>query len=361
MAQTGQAGLLRTLLRARDRDADKPARLPQPQPLSPARAAANAVGRAAERLYCLPVLPVEIKPGTATLAELPELLPEQALLVILQRPGDQVGMMALGFETVTALIEVQALGRVTARPSERRRLTRSDAAICVDFVNALMAELGSEMAGLEGFGGVQGYRYATYLDDPRPLILMLEDRPYRSLSFDLRLGGTETRNGSILIALPHKAEARAPLPLPLPQTATPQDAAQLASPASAADATLAAAMASAPVEVVGILCRRTMTLGELRGLVPGKLLPLPRVTLAEARLETRDGQLLATGKLGESEGCHALRLHDPARTTPEGRLDPIMPPVTTAPPDLAHADPFRSADLVQPAGHDALARQAAGA
>lgn len=365
MAQTGQAGLLRTLLRARDRDGDKPARLPQPQPLSPARAAANAVGRAAERLYRLPVLPVEVKPGTATLAELPEMLPDQGLLVVLQGPGDQVGMMALGFEIVTALIEVQALGRVTARPSERRRLTRSDAAICVDFVNALMAELGSEMAGLDGFGGVQGYRYATYLDDPRPLILMLEDRPYRSLSLDLRMGGTETRNGSILIALPHKADARAPQPLhppaALPAAATSQDGAPLAPPASAADATLAAAMASAPVDVVGVLCRRTMTLGELRGLVPGKLLPLPRVTLAEARLETRDGQLLATGKLGESEGCHALRLHDPARATPAGRLDPITPPVTTTPPDLAHADPFRSAELVQPAGHDALARQAAGA
>ena len=97
MAQSGQAGLLRTLRRARNRDADKPGRIPQPQPLSPARAAANAVGRAAERLYRLPVLPVEIKPGMATLAELPELLPDQSLLVVLQGPGDQIGVMALGF------------------------------------------------------------------------------------------------------------------------------------------------------------------------------------------------------------------------------------------------------------------------
>ena len=73
MAQSGQAGLLKTLLRAQGRDADKPARMAQPQPLSPARAAANAVGRAAERLYRMPVLPVDIKPGLATLAELPEL------------------------------------------------------------------------------------------------------------------------------------------------------------------------------------------------------------------------------------------------------------------------------------------------
>lgn len=335
MAQRGQAGRLRALLQARAQvGTEKPACLPQPQPLSPARAAANAVGRAAERLYRLPVLPIDIRPGAATLAELPELLPDQPLLVVLQGPGDQIGMMALSFDTVTALIEVQALGRVTARPPERRRLTRSDAAICVDFVNALMAELGTEMAAVEGFGPVSGYRYATHLDDPRPLVLMLEDRPYRSLSLDLRFGGAETRDGTILIALPHRPEARVAdaaraLPAPTPTAAT--------------GATLAHAMTAAPVEVVGVLCRRTVTLGELRALVPGKLLPLPRVTLAEARLETRDGQLLATGKLGESEGCHALRLHDPSRPAAERPTVPVAATPVLPPADLSDRDPFRAA------------------
>lgn len=339
MAQSGQAGLLKTLLRAQGRDADKPARMAQPQPLSPARAAANAVGRAAERLYRMPVLPVDIKPGLATLAELPELLPDQALLAVLQGPGDRIGVMALGFDTVTALIEMQALGRITARPAERRRLTRSDAAICVDFVNALMADLGSEMAAVDGFGPIQGYRYATHLEDPRPLILMLEDRSYRSLSFDLRFGGTETRDGQILIAVPHKADTRQALPQPSPSQAP-------VSPAQAdkmAPMSLAVAMAAAPVEVVGVLCRRTMTLGELRALVPGKLMPLPRVTLAEARLETRDGQLLATGKLGEAEGCHALRLQDHTQGASHPQHDPITPPVTMLPADLSDSDPFRAA------------------
>ena len=352
MAQSGQAGLLRTLLLARARGGDKPARPPQPQPLSPLRAAANAVGRAAERLYRLPVLPVEIRPGIATLAELPELLPEQPLLAVLQGPGEQIGMMALGFDVVTALIEVQALGRVTARPCENRRLTRSDAAICVDFVNALLTELGAEMAAVEGFGGLQGYRYATYLDDPRPLMLMLEDRPYRSLTFDLRLGGTESREGRILVALPHKAESRAPRQpalAPLPTVPSLDTAPSLAS-----------AVTAAPVEVVGVLCRRRMTLGELRCLVPGKLMPLPRVSLADARLETRDGQLLATGKLGEAEGCHALRLQDPKQARPDPGLAPIAPAGLMPVPDLAAVDPFRVSP-VAPADEDEAGWRKAGA
>lgn len=361
MAQSVQAGRLRALLQARSQKGDdKPARLPQPQPLSPTRAAANAVGRAAERLYRLPVLPVDIRPGAATLAELPELLPDHSLMVVLQGPGDQIGAMALDFGTVTALIEVQALGRVTARPAERRKLTRSDAAICMDFVNALMAELGTEMAGVEGFGPIQGYRYATYLDDPRPLILMLEDRTYRSLSFDLRFGGGETRDGTIMIAVPHQADARTADPRP----AAALSATPAASPAPAAAApgiTLAAAMSTAPVEVVGVLCRRMITLGDLRSLVPGKLLPLPRVSLAEARLETLDGQLLATGKLGESEGCHALRLHDPSRA---GAEPPVLRDATTPdslPPDLSGADPFRAPSVAQAGADNSPVRLASGA
>lgn len=353
MAQSSQAGRLRALLQARAQDScDKPARLPKPQPHSPARAAANAVGRAAERLYRMPVLPVDIRPGTATLAELPELLPDPSLLVVLQGPGDQIGVMALGFDAVTALIEVQALGRVTARAAERRRLTRSDAAICADFVNALMAELGTEMAAVEGFGPIQGYRYATQLDDPRPLVLMLEDRPYRSLSFDLRFGGAETRDGSILIAVPCKPEAR-------PAEARPMSPAAPA-PAAASES-LAGAMAAAPVEVVGVLCRRTITLGELRALVPGTMLPLPRVTLAQARLETPGGQLLATGKLGESGGCHALRLHDPAR--PAALQPPVQPAARPElpPADLSGSDPFRASPAPQADGDRALARLASGA
>lgn len=348
MTQSGQAERLRALLRARAQD--DPGKLGRlPQPVSPSRAAATAVGRAAERLYRMPVLPVDVRPGIATLAELPELLPEQGLLVVLQGPGEQLGVMALSFEMVTALIEVQALGRVTSRPAERRRLTRSDGAICVDFVNAVLAELATEMAAVGGFGSLDGYRYATYLDDPRPLLLMLEDRTYRSLAFDLRLGGTQTREGQILIALPpgsDMSEAR-PAASAGPAPATP-----------AAGATLADTVTAAPIEVMGILCRRRMTLGELRALTPGKMLTLPRVTLAEVRLETRGGQVLARGKLGESAGCYAIRLYDPSRPPVEQPLNRVEPLPDLLPADLADSDPFRALADPSAAADDRPARLA---
>ena len=319
------SGVLKRLLQARIQAAEcagKPPQLPATVPPTPARAAATAIGRAADRLYGLGVRPVDIRPGALTLAELPELLPDPALLAVLQGPGDAVGVMALCPETVTALIEIQTIGRVTGRPLAKRRLTRSDATLCAEFVDTFLAELGCEGHGIEGLEQFQGFRYATYIDDSRPLALMMEDRAYRSLGMKVLLGGRDLREGQVFLALPQPRLESARLRHEASKIIGAVAAAS-AKPSSAA--TLLPQMQEAPVEVMGILCRRRMSLQDLRNLTPGKLLALPRVSLSDARLETPDGQLLAVGKFGESDGCHAIRLRDPDAAV----TDPVAAPAPT--------------------------------
>lgn len=355
-------GVLRRLLREQQRsavDGGRVPQLPQPAPPTPARAAATALGRAADRLYGLGVEPVEIAPGGLTVAELPELLPHPALLAVLQGPRDSVGVVALSPEAVTSLIEVQTIGRVTGRPVERRPLTRSDAMLCADFVDAFLSELAQEAKGVEGLEGLEGFRYITHLDDSRPLALMMEDKPCRSLRMTVRLGGLETRETVIFLALPQPEPAARPVlrpaadPVPGPVPSVAADGNTGASPQPAGEpvrAGLAASIPDAPVEVTGILCRRRISLRELRALAPGRLLALPRLNLAEARLETADGQLLATGKFGEADGCHAIRLRDPAAAgdameqPDSGATLPGMHPVD----DMAEPDSFRR-DRLEPA------------
>ena len=325
-------GVLRGLLRRRAEPSggDAPDLPPLPA-VTPARAASAALGRAAETLYGLAVRPVAVTPGALTLAELPELLPELALIVVLQGPGDQLGAIALSPEVAASLIEVQALGRVTARALERRRPTRSDAALCSDFIDKLLSELGAEMRGLPAYASVAGYRFMTHLDDARPLALMLEDIAFRSIDMQIRMGSGDAREGRVMLILPQGPEPAQPATVPPVGTPRPK----------APRASLAPQMQEAQVELRGILCRRTVTLGELRGLMGGRLLHLPKACLQDAQLETPDGQVLARGRLGEAEGCHALRLSDPAAqrpvAAPAAGLRPAAPPV-----DLAQPDPFRA-------------------
>ncbi|RMC36317.1 FliM/FliN family flagellar motor C-terminal domain-containing protein [Paracoccus alkanivorans] len=320
--ESGQ-GVLRQLLQARNHSKTELGRaplLPVPSPTTPAHAAATAIGRAAETLYQLPVQAKSVKLNGLSLAELPELLPEDALLIVLQGAGEAMGVMALCRETVTALIEMQTFSRVTDRPAPRRKLTRADALMCAEFANTLMAELGTELEDRDGFAGIGDFRYATYLDEPRPLALILEDKPFRSLSFGVGLGAKPARKATIFLALPKSAvaeEAEAKTGIADGRAA----ARQIAPPPSIRHgpdtATLASVVRDVPVEVVGILCRRRITLRELRALGDGQELALPRVTLSDATLELTSGQVLARGKLGEAEGCHAIRLHDPKNLAEE--------------------------------------------
>lgn len=386
--KAAEGDVLRRLLASRrrpDGDAVRAPQLPQPPAPTPARAAATAIGRAAERLYHLGVQPIEVTPGALTLPELPELLPNPAMLAVLQGPGDLVGVLALDPGAVTALIEIQTLGRVTARPLEQRRPTRSDAMICADFVNALLSDLATEMDGIDGFGGLAGYRYASYLDDPRPLMLMMEDKPFRSIRWQLRLGGSETREATIFLALPQPAIAgleRRPAggggkAEPTGTTSADKSVSAKAAAPAAKTVSLATAMQSAPIELVGVLCRRRMTLGELRGLSEGKLLHLPRVSLSEARIELPDGQLLAVGKFGEAEGCHAVRLRDrqhgarPRADLPDTAVASDRPKSVSMPPqgaqseppmdDLDDPDAFRDDSAGRAAAATPAAAKAAGA
>ncbi|MFN3526266.1 MAG: hypothetical protein ACK4YU_09260, partial [Paracoccus sp. (in: a-proteobacteria)] len=96
-------GVLRQMLAARHqaaRERGRPPQLPRTSPATPARAAATAFGRVAERLYGLAVQPLSVKPDAMTLSELTELLPERPLLALLQGPGDSLGAMALCPEVV---------------------------------------------------------------------------------------------------------------------------------------------------------------------------------------------------------------------------------------------------------------------
>jgi len=328
--------VLRTRLRriasahAGTTDSATPVPVPPPPPLSPERAAATAAARAANRASALAVTPEAVAAKGITLAELPELLPERALIAVIEAPGERLGVVALCPSLVASLIEMQTMGRITARAAESRRATRADAAIAADFVNLLMEEYAGVLAALPGQTALAGFRYASHLDDPRPLALMLEDGGFLALVTSLRIGRSGERRGTLLVAVPALAEGAAPVAAPAAATCTTaRPTTAVAEPPGRG--LLSQAVQEAPVEVVAVLCRRPISLRELRMLKPGQVLPLPRGAIEDCTLETRRGQRLARGKLGEQGGCHALRLHEARGAGARNGAGPIaIPPAQPA-------------------------------
>lgn len=289
------------------------------------RAAAVALGRTADRLYGLPIFVERVANAPATPAELAELFPERALLAVVQGDGDRLGVVALCPSLIASLIEMQAIGRVSARAVRARKPTRTDASITADFVNRLLCELGNALPVSAEGPDFAGYRYASFLDDARPLLLMLDDAPLANLTLNFRIGSGGQRDGKILVALPEAASpALADLGKTMPALTMFAPESQFASdestelgpsgfpdPAESAPDpnSLAQAVRQAPIPLQGVLCRRHMTLRAIRALKPGDLIALPTGILNETRLETGSGQILAKGRLGEADGLHAIRLH----------------------------------------------------
>lgn len=337
-----------------------PAEVEDPSPPTAERAASVALSRAAERLHGLPIFTQTAEIQPVTLSELAELLPEQALLAVIGGKGDRLGVVALCPSVIASLIEIQAVGRLSSRPVRTRKPTRTDALIAADFVNALLQEMGRELGRAE-LSGIDGFTYSSFLDDPRPLMLMLEDVPMTRLTLRCRLGSGGQRDGQVLIALPAtlpppstspgggstRLLAQAPTASPSEKTHSPEPVAE-----AVTDETLASTVRDASIELVGVLCRKTLTLGMLRNLAPGDLIALPAGALDETRLETAQGQLLAEGRLGDADGYHAIRLkggtQDAMHEMPSGLVQGI---------DINQPDAFRhNAGLSQTEQIDQLAQ-----
>lgn len=282
--------------------APQPAAVPVQTPRSPERIIAGALGRAAGGVHDLRLFFDRVDFGRVALAELPELIPEKALISVVEGPGEALGVVAICPGLLGAMIEMQATGRISARTPSARRPTRADGLICADFINACLAELGEELATLPGCGGMGGFRYASFVDDPRPLELMLDDGGFHLLQVRLRAGDAGQRDGRILIALPAVSE-----PVRRPAIAATGNSVPTADERPDR-VTLAETVRGVPIDLVGVLCRRMISLGELRGLAPGDMIPLPAGVLGAATLETTAGQILFRGKLGEFADRHALRL-----------------------------------------------------
>ena len=319
---------------------------PVPASVTAERAVAIALGRAAEKLYKLPTLADSVTIAPTTLAELPEYLPEHALLAVIDRAGGATGVVALCPAVTASLIEMQATGRVSSRQVRPRKPTRKDGSITGDFVSALLKELAGEHTGQEELPSLAGFSYASFLDDPRPLMLMLEDGPLSRISIRVRLGSGGKRVGQILIAIPETrkrpAGAVAADAIALPHFAEGQQ-----SSVPTRGHSLAEAVQNAPVALVGVLCRKKLNLATLKSLIPGAVIALPSNTLDCATLETSLGQVLARGRFGEADGFHAVRLHG-AETKEAAPVRDIAAPQRVDKLPIETMDEFRRASAIEP-------------
>lgn len=272
-------------------------------PIGPGRALSDAFRRAAEAELQLTVMAGEPRQRRATPAELLEGLPEQAFLGILIGPEDGAGLFCMDADALSAVIEMRTMGRVSARPAQPRRATRTDAAMVADLIDKVLAEFEAPLLGTDDARWASGWRYQLYLPEPRPLPVVLEEAAHRVWETEI-LFGAAARPGKVLIALPAAGRA-----LAVPPESPPPDSAE-ARATGAWRRSLSAAVETAEVTLDTELGRLRLSLGELATLAPGDRIALPLSALGTVRVSAAGGRAVALGRLGQAGGARAVMLSE---------------------------------------------------
>lgn len=269
-----------------------------------------------------------------SLADILELAPERALIALLDGPRGALGVLMFAPEVTATLIEMQTLGRLTSTPPTPRKPTRIDAAMVAGLIDRALLGLDEALAEEADLSWAGGFRYSSFLDEVRPLGLMLEDEPYRVLSAEVSMGGGK-RAGQVLLVLPAQGRGERPATLSAGQDGeAPQFTAALSAQVMQADCRLD-----------GVIGRITLPLKQIMGLLPGDVLPLGQASVDAVALETMEGRKVALGRLGQNRGMRALKLSESPDLAPTA-----APPLGMARPLLADPGPLDEGEGLRAAG-----------
>lgn len=261
---------------------------------------------------------------TNALGDVLESLPEKGLIMVLDGPEGVLGLMVLSNAALSALIEVQTMGAIQIEPGPMRRPTRTDAAIVTAVMDRILSEMDQLLADEADLVWAGGYRFASFLEDARPLGLLLDDTAYRRIHATVRLGGR--RDGQVVLAL--QAREGAGLSLAHHEAEDGKKRAHFSRE-------LAGLVVETQVGMEAVIGRITLSIADIMDLRVGQALAMPQAGIDRISLESVDGRRVALGKLGQNRGLRALRLTEVS--TGAAGLSPNGSKPVQAPPAIDRA------------------------
>ena len=236
----------------------------------------------------------EVSRRTVSLAELVDLTEPGLFLALLEGPDEALGMVWLCPAALAALVEAQTTGQIlplAASDGPPRLPTRTDAALVAPMVDSFLHHAAERCADLPEGVAVSGFLYGSFLDDQRPMGVVLEDIDYTLLQLTISVGqGAVTGTWTLV--------------LPCPEVTVPEGG----NSNDDWERRLAGAVEKSPVALNAVLCRFKLSLKDALALTKGDVLRIPESSLEALGLSALGGAHVATGRLGQARGFRAVRL-----------------------------------------------------
>lgn len=264
--------------------------------MSPSKSLRLALAKVADKMFGLAVTVATVEQVKIAQTEIQKTMSKDSLLLLLDGAAGARGAVAIDAQLLTALIEVQTMGKVRAAAADPRPYTRTDAAIVAPLLDAVMARYDAQLAADDPDHVERGFRFGDMMEDARTLALALEAPDFDMFRLTLDIGeGAKT--GLLVLMLPHLS---APVATPGAGEAGGKPAFNMEKSAL-----------EAQVPMDAVLTRLRLPLNKICALEPGALLPLPADCLAKTQLVASGGHVVARVKLGQMNGLRAVRFVAP--------------------------------------------------
>jgi len=263
---------------------------PDVQPMSPTKALRLAAAKAAEDSIGLVMQVTHVAEERSSILRLPEQLPDDALLSLLEGPDNAYGLAVFDRNVVSAVVEQQTTGKVLKLPPEERAPTATDAVMCTEITDHILSLFETNVAEVADPPHVEGFRVAAQLREARSISIAFEDVPYRVYRISVSLG-RGVREGEILLVFPY---ARAtPKPVPGAPNNFGRD--------------FQAVVMTSEARLDTVLHRIRLPLADVMSLEVGMVLSIPRSAVSKVELRA-DDRLVSRAQLGQINGKRAVRL-----------------------------------------------------
>ncbi len=277
--------LARKLSAGQDGASDSPRSMLRALRLGLARAAGDGMG--------LALSVIGAKQAVRAQDDMASRVPQGWLLLIFS--SDQGGVAAICLEPgcVSAIVQQQTIGMVTADPPSDRAFTDTDAAMAAPLIEDMLRRALDLVEAPSDVASLAGFEFASRAEDRRALILAMVDDSYRVFDLTVELAGG-ARQGEVLVLLPDR---------PLSDGDQVDDATQPGLSLDQASGVMRA-------ELNAVINRFSLPLSALSALAAGDVLPLHGARVDRVEVLAIDRARPAVGRLGQCGGMRAVRINE---------------------------------------------------
>ncbi len=248
-------------------------------------------------LFALPLATLGATQETVELEDCAAAFIDDHLLILLDGPDGLRGAAMIDPALVGGLIQQQTMVKVhPIQDGVNRPMTGTDAALVAPLINAVLERAADLPETDEERAVLAGFQFGAQAADVRLLMLALEARSFHiiRMTVDMAKG---VRQGELVLCLPVRELSD------MPEEAE-SDPTKPARPPRL----LAETVMSLPAELRVSLTQITLPIRQASGLKVGQSLDLGHVSFDTAQVRTREGRVVATGVLGQTDGMRAVRL-----------------------------------------------------